>query len=570
MAISGLARKMKGWASIGAAVPAGLLGTLALVGWIAELPGLTHPGGAVVSSSVALQLLLGAVGAMLLSAPGKSARWVRLAVAVVMVVSGMATFVEDVAQRDFGLGQVWYAASGGSRGVSFPGPLAPNVALMVSCIGLALGLFDMKDRGSLALFQPPIVVALVLSVMPLIGDLCGAPYLCTFAGCMKLPPITSVCSALLCLSVLSVAPERGWTAAYAGLGYGSRLTRRFTVLICALPLLVCLKNLGEQAGVYDAEFGWVLFGLVSMGAAIVLVASNAKTLNRHDLVGSIFAERYEMVDVLGRGGMSTVYKAQHKTLGTFYAIKLMHAHLLDDEPMIKRFQQEAQAAAALAHVNLIQVHDYGVTPEGEPYMVMDFLNGETLERVIDEHRLSSQECVDLFTKICEGLDHAHKKGVIHRDLKPSNIVLAKGESGEIMPKVLDFGLAKTSMFQSTNRLTKSGEVFGTPHYMSPEQCIGTQHDERSDVYSLGCIMYECLSGQAPFDADYPVDLMRKHVDEEPPAFSKELGVPDWLAAIVFKAMKKKKASRYQSAMELRNALLEGASAARREHSGAKQ
>jgi tRNA A-37 threonylcarbamoyl transferase component Bud32 len=596
--------------------PAFLLGVAVTLGWLLDVRLLTHPFGLTVSSSMGYILMLCSLAvATVIYGQGKL-RSIGLGFAIVVCLASAATFIEDIMEADFGLNHIWYQSTADSPGLSFPGPLAPSVSLTFLLIGISLLLFHRQDRGRLSAFQPPILVAAVLSAMPLIGDLCGSPYLCTFAGCIKLPVPMSLTATLLCLSVLFAQPERGITQIYMGSGIGSKLTRRFTLFVAALPLLVWLKTLGERSGLYEPALGWVVFAIMTVVLGIVLIASNADSLNkiesarteaeerldklsksmpvvnapritRHlcmecwgefdetvetcpndgspvskvagdSLVGTVLAERYQILSVLGRGGMSSVYKAQHLSLPKMYAIKLMHSHLMDDVSQIKRFRHEAEAASLLSHPNLISVHDFGITAEGQPYIVMDYIDGEMLEDVIAKGRLSVGECVSIFVQVCDGLDHAHRNGLVHRDLKPSNIMLVKNDSGPPTVKVVDFGLAKNLMLGQSRKLTATGEVFGTPHYMSPEQCVGLEHDMRSDIYSLGCIMYECIAGVAPFDGVLPIELMRKHVDELPPPFAETLGVPNWLSDEIMKALQKKKSKRHKNALELRDALLGGA------------
>jgi eukaryotic-like serine/threonine-protein kinase len=215
------------------------------------------------------------------------------------------------------------------------------------------------------------------------------------------------------------------------------------------------------------------------------------------LIGSVFAERYLIDSVLGLGGMSIVYKAQHSLMNRTVAIKMLHRSLKEDTLALERFRLEAQAASSLNHQNVITVYDFGISPTGEPFFVMDCIEGESLENLIDRKgRVPFMRAIAIFKQVCDGLEAAHKKGIIHRDLKPANVILMKREDGTEMVKLVDFGIAKLlpQGGKQQQQLTKTGEVFGSPIYMSPEQCLGRELDTRADIYALGCLMYEAVAG----------------------------------------------------------------------------
>lgn len=226
------------------------------------------------------------------------------------------------------------------------------------------------------------------------------------------------------------------------------------------------------------------------------------------------ADKYERLSLLGQGGMSEVWKARHKLLDKVVAIKFLGKHL--NEPSFKRrFTQEARITSRLSHPNIIGIQDYGIAANGDPFIVMDFEDGMTLSEVIEkEGAITENLARRIFIQIAEALEYAHVNGVIHRDVKSSNILLPSSPfSGA---KLLDFGLAKAVKVESADqRLTQSGLVFGSPIYMSPEQCHGENIDGRSDIYSLGCVMYETLSGRPPFKGDSGFDTMLMHLNELP-------------------------------------------------------
>jgi serine/threonine protein kinase len=277
------------------------------------------------------------------------------------------------------------------------------------------------------------------------------------------------------------------------------------------------------------------------------------------LIGRVIARKYEIIDLLGAGGMGFVYRAKHLELDKLMAIKI----LLLDKPLsdvaYARFKQEAQATGGLDHPNIVRVSDYGQIGEGCPYIVMELLQGQCLDDLITANgRLSVQDALPIFVQLADALAHAHSHGVIHRDLKPSNIMLIIDDKGERQAKIIDFGIAKLSGARAKAiPLTKPGEIFGSPLYMSPEQCKGNNLDQRSDIYSLGCAMYEMLVGKPPFVGDTVLATIYMHVNE-PPAPINEIAanavIPEELEKIIRQALHKEPDLRFQSAQELLEAL----------------
>jgi serine/threonine-protein kinase len=231
-------------------------------------------------------------------------------------------------------------------------------------------------------------------------------------------------------------------------------------------------------------------------------------------VGSIIQNRYEVEEPIGRGGMSSVYRARDMASGEKVAFKVMHAHLLDNPANVRRFRREAQAANKVRHPHAVKIFDVGVTPNGSPYIIMDYLNGPSLSDVIEkEGKLPVERCLKIFIQACEGMSHVHELGVLHRDLKPSNIVLVKEGDDEDYVKVVDFGIAKVLAEEARSTLSKTptGHALGSPPYISPEQCRGIVVDKRADVYSMGCLMYEALTGRVPLEGETIVETMYKQV-----------------------------------------------------------
>ncbi len=258
--------------------------------------------------------------------------------------------------------------------------------------------------------------------------------------------------------------------------------------------------------------------------------------------------------------MSIVYKAQHSLMNRTVAIKMLHRKLKDDSSALERFRLEAQAASSLSHQNVVTVYDFGISPEGEPFFVMDCIEGESLESLIDRKgSIPFARAIAIFKQVCDGLEAAHQKGIIHRDLKPANVILMRREDGSELVKLVDFGIAKLlpQAGKVQQQLTKTGEVFGSPLYMSPEQCLGRELDTRADIYALGCLMYEVVAGQPPFIGNSYLETMNMHVDEHPKLISERAPhaeVPAELEAAILCCLSKDPEIRFQTATELRDVL----------------
>ena len=273
------------------------------------------------------------------------------------------------------------------------------------------------------------------------------------------------------------------------------------------------------------------------------------------LIGTKLAGgRYEILDALGEGGMSVVYKAKQELVDRIVAIKTLKMTLLADPMILKRFEREVKTLSRLNHPNIVTVFDC-IVENGQPYFVMDFLQGCSLQDLIhEEKRLSPGRCKNIFGQVCNAVEHAHRNGIVHRDLKPANIMLMD-ISGQEFVKVVDFGLAKIG--EEAQRLTQSGEIWGSPLYMSPEQCSGHSMDARSDIYSLGSVLYEALTGRVPFAGTSFLDTIQKVVSLAPPTFA--TSAPDLKCApeieeIVMRCLEKSPDKRYQTMAELKDAI----------------
>ncbi len=274
--------------------------------------------------------------------------------------------------------------------------------------------------------------------------------------------------------------------------------------------------------------------------------------------GDIIADRYRVVAPIGRGAMGTVYRAEHVQISKVVAIKLLHRELEQNPENVIRFHREAEAASRLNHPNTVHVFDFGRTKSGSLYLVMEYVDGDDLAKVLDkEGPMPFGRVAHLCAQVAGSVEDAHAAGIVHRDLKPENIVIAEGRDGE-MAKVLDFGLAKLFEGNVEAQVTRSGTIVGTPYYMSPEQIQGQELDGRSDVYAIGAIMYECVVGKPPFEAPNPVGVLSKHLSEEPPRPSARspLSVPAEADEIILRCLEKDPGRRYQTAEKVRQALIE--------------
>jgi serine/threonine protein kinase/ketosteroid isomerase-like protein len=274
----------------------------------------------------------------------------------------------------------------------------------------------------------------------------------------------------------------------------------------------------------------------------------------------LIADKYRLDALLARGGMGAVYSGTHTELDRPIAIKLLLPDFNTDPKAFERFRREARAAARIKHVNVADIYDYGDSPDGEAFIVMELVEGPTLqERIRQTRKLTISEAVNLSRQIAEGMEAAHLSGVVHRDLKPSNIILTCDHEGKICVKLIDFGIAKISQQLAADEatLTATGTLVGTPRYMSPEQCLGNELDERSDIYSFGVILYEMLAGQAPFDATSAVAIALKHLHEPPTPLEKHRqDVPPLLANLITDTLSVKPEGRPQTAAELKRRLAE--------------
>jgi tRNA A-37 threonylcarbamoyl transferase component Bud32 len=267
------------------------------------------------------------------------------------------------------------------------------------------------------------------------------------------------------------------------------------------------------------------------------------------LVGQVLVSRYRIEARLGHGAMGTVYRARHVKVGRMFAIKILHPRLLGDDKVRRRFAREAELAGSLHHLNVVSVVDTGETPDGMHYLVMEYAEGATLFQLIgDLAPMSEPRVIALVRQLCAGLAHAHERGLIHRDFKPENVIIDRGSDGSDTPKIVDFGVAilrDDAISSNADRLTTSGLVLGTPHYMAPEHATGAPIDHRIDLFALGVMTFEMLTGRPPFDGD-GVDVARANLMQDTPVMSvrvPNLRVDPLLEAFTRKMMMKSRDAR---------------------------
>ncbi len=283
-------------------------------------------------------------------------------------------------------------------------------------------------------------------------------------------------------------------------------------------------------------------------------------LQAPSLIGEVLDGRYKILRKLGEGGMGEVFAAEHVHIEKRFAVKLLRPEIVSNAEAVQRFRQEARSASSIGHRNIIAIEDFGQLPDGRIYMCMELLNGAALNDLI-QTPITVDRLLNILIQTGHGLAAAHAKGIVHRDMKPENIFVTIGPSGEDVPKLLDFGIAKVAGNDGQNNLTRTGTIFGTPFYMAPEQALGNPVDARTDVYAMGVIMYEVFAGSLPFQGESFMGILTQHITTEPEPVAQRAAkagrqLPMGIAEIITRCMQKNPAQRYGTMDELVNALIQ--------------
>ncbi len=281
------------------------------------------------------------------------------------------------------------------------------------------------------------------------------------------------------------------------------------------------------------------------------------------LVGQSF-DKYEVIRRIGEGGMGLVFEAQHTVIEKQVAMKVLREDFSKRPEVVERFRQEAKSASRIGHQNIVDISDFGTTPLGQSYFVMEFLEGEDLANVLArEGTVGMERSLHILIQCCQALGAAHDKGIVHRDMKPENIFLTARGGDPDFVKIVDFGIAKMSDIETPGepgrKLTKTGMIFGTPEYMSPEQAAGKPLDHRVDVYALGVILFELATGRVPFVGDSFMGILTQHMFEEPPSLREvnpQVKITSELELVISRALAKDPDARYQTMKDLEDALVE--------------
>jgi serine/threonine-protein kinase len=273
-------------------------------------------------------------------------------------------------------------------------------------------------------------------------------------------------------------------------------------------------------------------------------------------VGTVLLGQIEVLELCGHGSMGTVYRAWQRQMDRQVAVKILHRDLIRDEQVVRRFRREAQAAARLSHPNIITVYLVGDTPDGLPFMVMEFVEGRSLDAICaDEAPLDVGRALQITRQIASALAEAHEQGIVHRDLKPANILLADKRGMPDFVKVLDFGIAKLLRSADQSQITQTGTIFGTPYYLSPEQASGDDVDHRSDLYSLGVMLFRMVTGQLPFAEAAAMDVLVQQIKTPPPRpTALQPGLPPAVEQLILRLLAKTADQRFQSAEILSTAI----------------
>ncbi len=325
-----------------------------------------------------------------------------------------------------------------------------------------------------------------------------------------------------------------------------------TGCVALLPSVAALVQLQRngQLVVDSSNFNYAIPTLTLCMAVVATLGSHLVASLRREVEAARQYGQYRLTEEIGRGGMGVVYRGEHRLLKRPAAIKLIHPESAADEAAMARFEHEVQLSATLTHWNTVRIFDYGRTDHGDFYCVMELLEGLTLADLLrDRHTLSLKESLEIIEQICDGLQEAHGKGMVHRDLKPANIFLAETAGRAQVVKILDFGVATS---KSSVDIPGEVKLIGTPIYMSPEQIRGETTSQTSDIYAIGCLLFECLTGAAPFREKMVRDVLDSHLQRQPPV-ERLPETPSDLRSVVARCLEKDPSRRYATVGELRSA-----------------
>jgi len=317
----------------------------------------------------------------------------------------------------------------------------------------------------------------------------------------------------------------------------------------------CDQVLRENAAFCDS----CGFSVASVSTTAASTLSLDQDQKQNDpLLGRVIGGKYKLLTQLGSGGMGAVYRARRIHIGDDVAVKLLHREYVNETQTVERFRREAQAAAMLRHPAVVAIYDFGEARGDDPaFIVMELVEGQTLRKILEvEGALDHHRAVTLLADVCKGVAVAHRSNIVHRDIKPDNIMILPRDvdDGHERVKVVDFGIAKLKDMVAGKTLTQTGRIIGTVYYMSPEQCAAEHLDARADVYSLGAVLYELLTGYPPFTAETATGIVAKHLTQLPPPFPKELAIAPELETVVMRALAKERDDRQSDASNLRTEL----------------
>lgn len=582
--------------------------TIVLAGWLLNQSPLKRIWFApnVVPSSTALALLaFSLVNLSTLKRPSA----LNIATGIALGIAAIATLTESLMSADFALAFPLGPQPEDVSGITFPGPMAPNVSVELLLLSIALALPRLQVRGK-SIGQTCAFVVLLASLTALMGHALGVEFMCTMVGCIKLPVVSSAMFAAASTAFILSHPELGAMRTLCADNIAGSLARKLSLALLVVPLALGARAIAVSSGVIDQNFGWFLFAgtmlafmwqtigisvqklaqvdkarteverrLQDSTTALDKLASTTLQMNNmpprmkkvclscaktypedatvcpddndtlvavadDNLEGRVFADRYKVTKYIGRGGMCAVYQASHVYMDKVVAVKVLLRHLASDPPSLKRFQREAKSASMLSHPNLLEVYDFGVTTDGQAFIVMEFVEGISLDEYLQEGQnvCSVPEFIEMCTQVCSGLRHAHERSVVHRDLKPSNIMLRKRDGKQIL-QIVDFGLAKVVNDDTASKITATSQVVGSPLYMSPELYSDYELGPHVDIYALACMMYEMLIGMPPFTGQSISEIVHKHLSETPPKLPDEIGLPSDLRECIEQMLSKDPAER---------------------------